>query len=196
MGRNGSKIFGAEHPDATDAGSCRTRICLSRDEFQVCSGAWMENESRRHKRGGIGGTGDNARAPAVSAGFTIAELAQGAGVTVRALRFYQSKGLLPRREGQAALFSQDDRNSVEFILRGKRLGFTLAEIREMLDARARGVVGPLPVTRKKCSEQIKLLEHQRNDIDRALAELRQIYVDMFGIAEAPREADATTGGDG
>jgi DNA-binding transcriptional MerR regulator len=156
----------------------------------------MENESRSHKRGGIGGTGDDAQVPAVSAGFTIAELAQEAGVTVRALRFYQSKGLLPRREGQAALFSQDDRNNVEFILRGKRLGFTLAEIREMLDARKRGVVGPLPVTRKKCSEQIKLLEQQRNDIDRALAELRQIYVDMFGIAEAPREADATTGGDG
>ena len=156
----------------------------------------MENESRRHKRCGIGGTGDNARVLAVFAGFTIAELAQEAGVTVRALRFYQSKGLLPRREGQAALFSQDDRNSVEFILRGKRLGFTLAEIREMLDARARCVVGPLPVTRKKCSEQIKLLEHQRNDIDRALAELRQIYVDMFGNAEAPREADATPGGEG
>jgi len=164
----------------------------SRDEFQVCSGAWMENESRSHKRGGIGDTGDDAQVPAVSAGFTIAELAQEAGVTVRALRFYQSKGLLPRHEGQAALFSQGDRNCVEFILRGKRLGFTLAEIREMFDARARGVVGSLPVTRKKLSEQIKLLEQQRNDIDRALAELRQIYVDMFGIAEAPREADATT----
>jgi len=155
----------------------------------------MENESRSHKRGGIGGTGNDAPAPAVSAGFTIAELAQEAGVTVRALRFYQSKGLLSRREGQP-FFSQDDRNSVEFILRGKRLGFTLAEIREMLDARAHGVVGPLPVTRKKCSEQIKLLEQQRNDIDRALAELRQIYVDMFGIAEAPREADATTDDEG
>ena len=154
----------------------------------------MENESRSHKRGGIGGTGDDARVPAVSAGFTIAELAQEAGVTVRALRFYQ-KGLLARRGGQAALFSQDDRNCVEFILRGKRLGFTLAEIREMLDARTRGVVGPLPVTRKKCAEQIKLLEQQRNDIERALAELRQIYVDMFGIAEAPREADATPEGE-
>ena len=155
----------------------------------------MENEGRQ-KRGGIGSTGDVARVPAMSAGFTLAELAQEAGVTVRALRFYQSKGLLPRREGQAAPFSQDDRNSVEFILRGKRLGFTLAEIREMLEARTRGVVGPLPVTRKKCSEQIKLLEQQRNDIDRALAELRQIYVDMFGIAEAPRKADATTDGEG
>jgi DNA-binding transcriptional MerR regulator len=156
----------------------------------------MENESRSHKRGGIGGTGNDAQVPAASAGFTIVELAQEAGVTVRALRFYQGKGLLPRREGQAARFSQDDRNNIEFILRGKRLGFTLAEIREMLDARARGAVGTLPITRKKCSEQIKLLEQQRNDIDRALAELRQIYVDMFGIAEAPREADATTGGEG
>jgi DNA-binding transcriptional MerR regulator len=155
----------------------------------------MENEGRSHKRGGIEGTGNHARVAAVSVGFTIAELAQAAGVTVRALRFYQSKGLLPRRKGQAALFSQDDRNSVEFILRGKRLGFTLAEIREMLNARARGVAGPLPVTRKKCSEQIKLLEQQRNDIERALAELRQIYVDMFGIAEAPREADATPEGE-
>jgi DNA-binding transcriptional MerR regulator len=153
----------------------------------------MENESRSHKRGGIGGTGNDARVPAVSAGFTIAELAQVAGVTVRALRFYQSKGLLPRREGQAALFTRDDRKSVEFILRGKRLGFTLAEIREMLDARAHGAVGALPITRKKCSEQIKLLEQQRNDIDRALAELRQIYVDMFGITEAPREGGGATG---
>jgi DNA-binding transcriptional MerR regulator len=153
----------------------------------------MENESRSHKRGAIGGTGDDAQVPAASAGFTIAELAQEAGVTVRALRFYQSKGLLARRDGQAALFSLDDRHGVEFILRGKRLGFTLAEIREMLDARARGVAGTLPVTRKKCSEQIKLLEQQRNDIDRALAELRQIYVDMFGIAEAPREVETTAG---
>ena len=97
----------------------------------------MENESRSHKRGGIGGTGDDAQVPAVSGGFTIAELAHEVGVTVRALRFYQSKGLLRRREGPAALFSQDDRNSVDFILRGKRLGFTLAEIRQMLEARAR-----------------------------------------------------------
>jgi DNA-binding transcriptional MerR regulator len=97
----------------------------------------MENESRSQKRGGIGSTGDDAQMPAISAGFTIGELAQDAGVTVRALRFYQSKGLLTRREGQAALFSEADRDSLAFILRGKRLGFTLAEIREMFDARAR-----------------------------------------------------------
>src|SRR4029078_4645882 len=98
----------------------------------------MEKESRSHKRGGIAGTGDDGQVPAVSGGFTIAELAHEGGVTVRALRVYQSKGLLPRREGQAALFSKDDRNSVDFILRGKRLGFTLADIRGNRDAAAGG----------------------------------------------------------
>jgi DNA-binding transcriptional MerR regulator len=154
----------------------------------------MENESRSHKRGGIETPGDSVQAPAVGAAFTIGELAQEAGVTVRALRFYQSKGLLPQREGKSALFGRHDRDSVEFILRGKRLGFTLAEIREMLDARAAGVQGALPISRKKCTEQIKLLEQQRGDIDRALAELRQVYVDMFGIAEAPRETDTADEG--
>jgi DNA-binding transcriptional MerR regulator len=149
----------------------------------------MENESRSHNCGGIGQSGDEAQLPAVSGGFTIGELAQQSGITVRAVRFYQSKGLLPRHQAHTGLFSPDDRDCLAFILRGKRLGFTLAEIGEMLAARARGVVGALPISRKKCIEQIRLLEAQRNDLDRALAELRQIYIEMFGIAEAPREAD-------
>jgi DNA-binding transcriptional MerR regulator len=156
----------------------------------------MENESRSHNCGAIGQTGDETQLPAVSSGLAIGELAQQAGITIRALRFYQSKGLLPRHEGQTGLFSQEDRDRLTFILRGKRLGFTLAEIGEMLAARARGVAGALPISRKKCIEQIRLLEQQRNDIDRALAELRQIYIEMFGIAEALREAGATPGGEG
>ncbi|HEY7230846.1 MAG TPA: MerR family DNA-binding protein [Pseudolabrys sp.] len=147
----------------------------------------MENESRSHNCGGIRQTGDGMQVPAEAAEVTIGELAEETGITVRALRFYQSKGLLPRHHAHSGLFNQDDRNSLAFILRGKRLGFTLAEIREMLVARANGAPGTLPISRKKCSEQIKLLEQQRHDIDRALAELRQIYIDMFGIAEAPRE---------
>jgi len=155
----------------------------------------MENESRRHS-GGIGQSGDETQPPEVSGGVTIGELAQQTGITVRALRFYQSKGLLPRREGRAEWFSQDDRECLNFILRGKRLGFTLAEIRDMLVARARGATGALPISRTKCVEQIRLLEQQRSDIDRALAELRQIYIDTYGIAEAPREADVTPTGKG
>ncbi|MGA9282541.1 MAG: MerR family transcriptional regulator, partial [Pseudolabrys sp.] len=64
---------------------------------------------------------------------TIGELARDSGVTLRALRFYQSKGLLaPRRNGSARLFSYEDRERLTLILQGKRLGFTLTEIREML----------------------------------------------------------------
>ena len=71
--------------------------------------------------------------------LTIGELARGSGVTLRALRFYQSKGLLaPRRHGSARLFSLEDRDRLALILQGKRLGFTLTEIREMLSARDRG----------------------------------------------------------
>lgn len=124
-------------------------------------------------------------------GMTIGELAQEAGVTLRALRFYQSKGLLtPRRNGPARLFSAQDRDRLALILQGKRLGFTLIEIRDMLAARARGNAHSLPISRKKCVEQINLLERQRREIDTALAELRRIYTGMFvATSFAPRVDD-------
>ena len=117
---------------------------------------------------------------AASVGLTIGELAREAGVTLRALRFYQSKGLLtPQRNGATRLFTAEDRDRLVLILQGKRLGFTLHEIREMLAARARGDTHTLPISRKKCVEQINLLERQRREIEIALAELRRIYTGMF-----------------
>ena len=99
---------------------------------------------------------------------------------MRALRFYQSKGLLaPQRGGKSRVFSGLDRERLVLILQGKRLGFTLCEIRAMLAARARGAANRLPISRKKCVEQIKLLESQRRDIELALTELRQIHTGMF-----------------
>ncbi len=112
--------------------------------------------------------------------MTIRELARSAGVTLRALRFYQSKRLIaPARDGQARLYSHLDRERLGLILQGKRLGFTLGEIREMLANRADLGNKDLPISRKKCVEQINLLEKQRCDIERALVELRQIYTGMF-----------------
>ena len=84
----------------------------------------------------------------------------------RALRFYQSKGLLaPLRDGNSRFFSSDDRALLILIQQGKRLGFTLGEIREMLAARIRGCDKALPISRRKCVEQIKHLEHQRRDVE-------------------------------
>ena len=127
------------------------------------------------------GTSGNCSAPDAGADrVTIGEFARQAGVTLRALRFYQSKGLLaPARDGHARVYSRADRDRLAIILQGKRLGFTLYEIREMLAARARGCDKTLPISRKKCVEQIKLLERERRDIELALSELRAIYTGMF-----------------
>ncbi len=112
--------------------------------------------------------------------MTIREFARREGVTLRALRFYQSKGLLsPGRAGQARVYGPADREQLAAVLQGKRLGFTLSEIRDMLAARVRGCETTLPISRKKCIEQIRLLERQRRDAERGLAELRQIYTGMF-----------------
>ena len=143
----------------------------------------MDKEHRAHTYDGMDRAGDTTKKPALprqAETLTIGELARDAGVTLRALRFYQSKGLLaPRRDGSARLFSHEDRERLALILQGKRLGFTLTEIREMLAARARGCNEALPIDRRKCVEQINMLERQRRDIEGALAELRQIYTEMF-----------------
>jgi DNA-binding transcriptional MerR regulator len=126
--------------------------------------------------------------------MAIGEFARQAGVTLRALRFYQSKGLLaPARDGHARVYNQTDRERLAVVLQGKRLGFTLCEIREMLAVRAsaRGCDKSLPVSRKKCVEQIKLLERQRRDIESALGELRAIYTGMLK-AVFPAAGDPTS----
>ena len=125
--------------------------------------------------------------------FTIGELARQFDISLRALRFYQSKGLLaPRRHGVTRDFSAADRDRLALILQGKRLGFTLTEIRQLLAVRERRAAGAvagdkegLRMSREKCIEQIALLERQRREIDGAIAELRKIYSGMFTADDEP-----------
>jgi DNA-binding transcriptional MerR regulator len=66
--------------------------------------------------------------------YGIAELAREFGVTARAIRFYEDRGLLrPTRRGLARVYGESDRRRLRLVLRGKRLGFSLEDIREMLD---------------------------------------------------------------
>ena len=110
------------------------------------------------------------------------------------MRFYQSKGLLGRPGGGSAsrIFSQVDRDRLALILQGKRLGFTLSEIRELLAVPASRCAKVLPIGRRKCVDQINLLERQRRDIERAIAELRQIYTEM--LTESGPASPARTSG--
>lgn len=115
--------------------------------------------------------------------FTIGELARDFGVTLRALRFYENKGLLsPQREGLNRLYSRRDRSRLALILKGKKLGFTLAEIQQMIAAEEGGAtnLATLNLSQEKCREQIKLLERQKAELDEGLAELTRIYAALAG----------------
>jgi DNA-binding transcriptional MerR regulator len=139
------------------------------------------NSARLACDGDSSKSGPDAAAESVFGGtISIGELSRQAGVSLRALRFYQSRGLLaPRRDRHGWTFNSEDRERLDLILQGKRLGFTLMEIRDMLAAKDRGSTDALPIGRKKCVEQIKLLERQRREVEAALVELRRIYTGMY-----------------
>ncbi len=109
--------------------------------------------------------------------FSINELANEFALTHRALRFYESRGLLaPRREGRRRFFSRADRRRLALIQKGKMLGFTLTEISEMVEAEAgRATQHGLKLTAEKCEEQIKHFERQIVEAGEALEELRRIH---------------------
>tara|TARA_R110002073_G_scaffold121737_4_gene264489 strand:+ start:2839 stop:3399 length:561 start_codon:yes stop_codon:yes gene_type:complete len=109
-----------------------------------------------------------------AAEFTIRDLAAEFGVTARTLRFYEQKGLLsPSRRGAARIYSATDRARLLLILRGKRVGFSLDEIREMLELEAITNRDPqaLGETLARFRGRIAALESQREDIDAAIEEL-------------------------
>ncbi len=106
--------------------------------------------------------------------FSISDLAREFGITPRTIRFYEDKGLLaPRREGMTRVFSRRDRTRLKLALRGKRLGFSLAEIRyliEMYDT-ARDQNTQLTEFLNGLSQRKAALLQQREDIEAVLQEV-------------------------
>lgn len=106
--------------------------------------------------------------------FSISDLCAEFGVTARALRFYEDEGLIaPERKGLQRVYSHRDRARLAWILRGKRVGFSLGEIREMIDLYdiGDGRQAQRQVTIERCRAKIAHLEAQKRDIDASIDEL-------------------------
>jgi len=112
--------------------------------------------------------------------YTIGELAEEFGVTSRALRLYEEEGLLdPQREGTRRIYSERNRVRLRLILRGKRLGWSLSEIRESFDLydSSLGEEAQLELMLEKLAQRRDLLREQKKDIDNALRDLERIADD-------------------
>ncbi len=104
--------------------------------------------------------------------YTISQLAREFGVTARALRFYEDKGLLsPRRDGLNRVYNRRDRARLQLILRGKRVGLSLLEIKEILDLYKVDQRAQAQTALKRFKARIVALEEQRHDVEAAIEAL-------------------------
>lgn len=125
--------------------------------------------------------------------FSIGDLAKEFSCTLRTLRFYEDKGLLnPKRDGLNRIYNRRDRARLKLVLMGKRVGFSLSEIRDMLDLYdlRDGQVTQLRVALSKFNEQIAVLEEQRKDIEQAIEELSRTVEIVSGMLKQKEAEEA------
>jgi DNA-binding transcriptional MerR regulator len=140
---------------------------------------------------------DSHRDEATTELFGITELCREYGITLRALRFYEDKGLLsPRRINGARVYTRRDRARLALILRAKAIGSPLSEIKRYLDLygdQGEGRAQQLSYVIERTDTEIAELEKKRAHIDETLAELRVINASCRGHLEARKRDDSHKG---
>ena len=119
--------------------------------------------------------------------YSIGELAREFDVTTRTIRFYEDQGLLsPRRRGQTRIYSPADRTTLKLILRGKRLGFSLAESRDLIR-----MYRPASDNRQQLEALLERIADKRAQLERQLADIRVLQTELDDAEARPRQALTT-----
>lgn len=128
--------------------------------------------------------------------YSVTELADALGITPRTIRFYETKGLIkPQRAGTTRVYTHRDRGRMLLILRGKRLGFSLADIKEYLDLYDidRSRVKQVQLLLEKIELRMSELEQQREDLETTLHELDEMRLECLANIEDRKTAESRQG---
>ena len=124
--------------------------------------------------------------------LTIGDLSREFGVTLRTLRFYEDKGLLsPKRQGTSRIYNRRDRARLKLALLGKKVGFSLVEIKEMIDLYdlKDGQATQIRVALERFASQIGVLKQQKQDIEQAIEELTRTMEIVKGMLKEREAAE-------
>lgn len=123
--------------------------------------------------------------------YSISDLAREFDVTTRSIRFYEDQGLLhPTRRGQTRIYSRQDRVRLKLTLRGKRLGFSLAEIRELFD-----LYDADRSSRSQLTTMLALIDERRDSLEQQMEDIRIVLLELEAAEQRCREALGALGRD-
>lgn len=116
--------------------------------------------------------------------YSISELAREFDITTRSIRFYEDQGLLnPTREGQTRIYSKQDRVRLKLTLRGKRLGFSLAEIRELFD-----LYDADKSSRTQLQTMLGLVTDKRETLQQQMEDIRMVLLELDAAEQRCQQA--------
>lgn len=123
--------------------------------------------------------------------YSISDLAREFDVTTRSIRFYEDQGLLhPTRRGQTRIYSRQDRVRLKLTLRGKRLGFSLAEIRELFE-----LYDADRSSRSQLTTMLALIDERRDSLEQQMEDIRIVLLELEAAEQRCREALRALGRD-